>query len=219
MKLLVETISEGIQIIKEGSTGSLFLEGPHVNMNVRNGNGRLYEEKRVVPKIEKFITEWVDRNRALGELNHPNSPKVDPKEAAIMCTQLISEGNDYLGKSKILPSTANGRLIEGLINDGVAFGVSTRALGTVDKNKSVNEDFDLRAIDAVIDPSGPTAFTNAIMEDVDWVYDAISKSWKPMTVVEEKTGRIIEEVKKSGHAGTLDEQKALAAFRKFIKAI
>ncbi len=219
MKLLVETISEGIQVIKEGTSGNLVLEGPHINMNKRNGNGRLYEDKKVVPNIERFINEWVDRNRALGELNHPNSPKVDPKETAIMCTSLIREVNDYIGRSKILRSTANGALIAGLVEEGVNFGVSTRALGTVDKNKNVNEDFDLRAIDAVINPSGPSCFTNAIMEDVDWVYDAISKSWKPLAV--EHAGQIIEEVKAIGNknAKALNEAKALEVFNRFIRAV
>jgi hypothetical protein len=71
----------------------------------------------------------------------------------------------------------------------------------------VQEDFRLAtAADIVADPSAPNAFVRGIMENVDWVYDTASGSWKAM--------QLVENVKKAGRV--LTESQKLDVFQRFL---
>jgi hypothetical protein len=72
----------------------------------------------------------VKTKRALGELNHPNSPTVNPERACHIITELNRDGNNFIGKAKIL-DTPVGRIVKTLLDEGVSIGVSTRGLGSL----------------------------------------------------------------------------------------
>jgi hypothetical protein len=112
----------------------------------------------------------VKTNRSLGELNHPTSVEIDPERACHMITELIPEGNTFIGKSKIL-STPIGQLVKTLITDGVRLGVSSRALGKLNPVGDHNDvsDFRLICCDVVHDPSVETAFVDGILESKEWI--------------------------------------------------
>lgn len=100
-----------------------------------------------------------------------NSPEVNLERACHIVTELKQNGDIFEGTSKIL-STPMGQIVRSLIMDGVKLGVSSRALGRVEPNKSgvgMVSDFRLVAIDVVADPSVPTAFVNGILESKQWV--------------------------------------------------
>ena len=89
-------------------------------------------------------------------------------------TKLEEDGNNYVGRAKIL-STPNGQIVRNLIDDGAKLGVSSRGLGSLEEKggaQYVKNDFQLAtAGDIVADPSAPEAFVNGIMEGTEWVYN------------------------------------------------
>ena len=109
----------------------------------------------------------------MGELGHPEGPTVNLERVSHIITNLKENGNDVVGKAKIL-GTPYGKIVENLIDSGVKLGVSSRGMGSLKQMNGVNmvqEDFMLAAVDIVADPSAPNAFVNGIMEGKQWVWD------------------------------------------------
>lgn len=176
MLLLKEmTDFNDFQILTESKNGKtdIFIEGIFAQSQKKNRNGRFYSKQIMESAANKYNDEWVSRSRAMGELTHPsNRPMVDPKEASHLITKFCMEGNDVMGKAKIL-NTPNGNIVRGLLEGGVKLGVSTRGLGSLVERadaKHVQDDFLLTAVDIVTDPSAPDAWVDAINEGMEWVY-------------------------------------------------
>lgn len=181
MKLLVEQIND-VKVSKSGTSGKYFITGPFIQAGIVNGNGRVYRYDYIKPNIDKYITEKVLTNRALGELNHPTTPEINPKEASHLIISLTenvlceSKGVcNWEGKAKIL-NTPNGKIVQALLEDNVRLAISTRALGslkTIDNGiNEVQSDFRLcTAGDVVYEPSAPDAFVCGILENKEWVVD------------------------------------------------
>jgi hypothetical protein len=126
--------------------------------------------------------------------------------------KLTREGNDYIGKAKIL-DTPNGRIVESFLKEKIKIGMSTRAMGSlVEKNGIMEVQDDLRlatAGDFVADPSAHKAFVNGIMENAEWVYDLATDSWKAID--------LLEQTRKAGKI--LNEEEIFKVFKKFISNI
>lgn len=176
---LISEITEDIStsIIEEAEgTKSTFIEGVFAQAELPNRNHRVYP-KRVLESAIDSYQELVKANRALGELNHPTTPTVDPERACIKIEKLTWDGNNVIGKARVL-STPKGKLLEALIRDKVQLGVSTRGLGSVHRTKFKNEDvsmvgddYQIRAIDVVHNPSGIDCFVDGILENVEFYYN------------------------------------------------
>lgn len=185
MKLLSEDLNSKVELLTENTkTGKeFFIEGIFAQSDVINGNGRIYPSRVMNPQVEEYIEEFVKKNRALGEIEHPDRPGVDLKEASHIITDLRIEGSNVIGKAKLL-KTDKGRLASALLESGVQLGVSTRALGSVvtrdDGIDEVQDDFRLFAVDIVHTPSAPDAFVNGLMESVDWAYDPKTRKATPI---------------------------------------
>jgi len=174
MKLITETIEE-VAYLTENTNGEKqhFIEGVFMQAETKNKNGRVYPKPILVKEAMRYVTEYVNKNRALGELNHPTGPSVNLDRVSHKVTWLYENNNDFYGKAKIL-DTPCGQIVKNLMNEGVKLGVSTRGMGSLEKRGGVNvvkEDFMLAAIDIVADPSAPNAFVNGIMEGREWVWD------------------------------------------------
>jgi hypothetical protein len=179
MKLITE-INEDIKYIKE-NTGNgdkaYFIEGVFMQASVKNRNGRVYPQGILIKECKRYITEYVDKGRALGELNHPTGPTVNLDRVSHIVKELHEDGNTIYGKAKIM-DTPMGRIVKNLIEEGAQLGVSTRGMGSLkSKNgyQEVQEDFMLAAVDIVADPSAPNAFVNGIMEGKEWILE--NGSW------------------------------------------
>lgn len=186
--LLVES-SDQIEVLTEQTDHGkqLYIEGIFAQANKRNGNGRIYEKHIMESAIDKYIQEYVVRNRALGELNHPERPFPDPAEAAIRITELKWNGDNVYGKALVL-NTPKGQIVKGLLEGGFNMGVSTRALGSLkEKNgiKYVQNDLMFTAIDAVDNPSGPDCYVNPLMESTKWMINESTGIWTPVDGVEQ----------------------------------
>jgi hypothetical protein len=174
MKLIVEHNFKNVNVVKEEETKDLFIEGVFMQAEVKNRNGRIYPLPVLESQVDKYVKEYVKAGRSIGELNHPDSPIVNPKEASHLITSLRKEGNNFVGKAKIL-TTPMGNVVRGLLEGGVKLGVSSRGMGSIKEREDgineVQDDFILSTIDIVHDPSAPDAFVNGIMEGVEWIYD------------------------------------------------
>lgn len=163
--LNVEVLTEQTESGKQ-----LYIEGIFAQAEVKNGNKRIYPKGVMESAVQQYIDTYVSNRRALGELNHPDRPFVDPAEAAILIESLSWEGNNVIGKAKVL-NTPKGQVISGLLEGGFNLGVSTRGLGSLRESngiKVVQSDYLMTAIDAVDGPSGPNCFVKPIVES-NWV--------------------------------------------------
>lgn len=175
MKLITENI-EDIQILTEEKDGkkNLYIEGIFLQSELKNRNGRIYPFKVLEKEVGRYNEEYVKTGRALGELGHPDGPTVNLDRVSHRITSLKAEGNNFIGKAQIL-ATPMGSIAKNLLEEGVKLGVSSRGMGSIDRQENANyvmDDFMLAtAADIVADPSAPDAFVNGIMEGKEWVWD------------------------------------------------
>ena len=175
MKLIREEV-EAVQVLVEQSGGkkTFHITGPFLQGDVKNRNGRIYESSILAKEVGRYNEQYITKNRAMGELGHPDGPTVNLDRVSHKITSLKQEGSNFIGKAKIL-ETPMGRIAGALLNDGVTLGVSSRGMGSLvqrDGANYVGEDFMLAtAADIVADPSAPDAFVQGIMEGKEWVWD------------------------------------------------
>ena len=173
MKLIKEVV-ETVQYITEEKDGkkSLFIEGPFLVSERKNKNGRLYEYDTMKKEVGRYSEEYINKNRAFGELGHPDTPSINLDRVSHMIVGLKEDGNQWIGKAKIL-ETPMGNIARNLIEGGGQLGVSSRGMGSLKNVNGVNivqDDFYLAtAADIVADPSAPGAFVQGIMEGKEWM--------------------------------------------------
>lgn len=172
MKLIKE-ITETVSYLTEEADGkkSLFIEGPFLVAGAVNRNNRLYEHATMKKEVARYTEAYVDKQRAFGELGHPDSPSINLDRVSHLIVGLREEGNRWIGKAKIL-ETPMGNIARSLIEGGAQLGVSSRGMGSLKEVNGVNivqADFYLAtAADIVADPSAPGAFVQGIMEGKEW---------------------------------------------------
>jgi hypothetical protein len=173
MKLLTEQV-EDFEILaestKEGKK-NYYIRGIFMQAESKNQNGRLYPKHVMESGVNKYIEDYVSKNRGVGTLDHENTPQISSDRISHLVTELKMEGNDVYGKAKILETNCGKQLIA-MIDGGVNFGVSSRALGSLKEEngtKIVQPDFTLAAIDAVLNPSCRAAFVEGLLEEAEWV--------------------------------------------------
>lgn len=176
MKLITETVQD-IQYIKEAKEDggkSYYIEGPFLQTEIKNRNGRMYRKETMQKEVDRYIKEYVNTKRAFGELGHPDGPSINLDRVSHMIVGLKEDGNNYIGRAKIMTETPMGRIVKNLIDEGAQLGVSSRGMGSLKVNKEgvneVQDDFYLAtAADIVADPSAPDAFVRGIMEGKEWM--------------------------------------------------
>ena len=177
MKLITE-MTENVQFLvetnKETGKKSHYIKGVFMQAEQKNKNGRVYPLGIMENEVGRYGTEYVAKNRAMGELNHPQGPTVNLDRVSHMIKELNMAGNDVQGKAKIM-DTPMGKIAQNLISEGARLGVSSRGMGSLKANSQgineVQKDFMLSAVDIVADPSAPGAFVNGIMEGKEWIWD------------------------------------------------
>ena len=175
MKLITESIQD-VQVITEEKSGvkTLYIQGPFLVAEMKNKNGRVYPVGTMKREVDRYNEEYVMKNRAFGELGHPDSPSINLDRVSHLITGLKQEGNQWIGKAKIL-ETPMGKIAKSLMEGGATLGVSSRGMGSlkeVNGTNVVQDDYYLAtAADIVADPSAPGAFVQGIMEGKEWVWD------------------------------------------------
>lgn len=171
---LNESSEPMVQLVeaKKDSSGALYIEGVFLQAEVVNRNGRMYPRRVLENAVNKYIQEQVNSKQSLGELNHPSRPYVDPMNAALMIEKLWWEGNNVMGRARIVEGDYGvGDKSAALIRAGWIPGVSSRGLGVLKEKSGYNEvqdGFKLTVgVDIVWGPSAPSAYVKAIRESED----------------------------------------------------
>ena len=144
------------RFVKEGG---MMLTGKLQEAGVLNGNKRMYPEGVLKREVQRY-KGIVDDNRALGELDHPDSSIVNLANVSHMVTDIWMDGPAVMGKCKVL-DTPSGQILKALVNSGVKIGISSRGMGSVREQMGktiVEDDFQLICFDIVSEPSAPNAF-------------------------------------------------------------
>ena len=176
MKLISEHIEDVEYITEEKDNGekTYKIKGVFMQSEVKNRNGRVYPFPVLQKEVNRYNKDYVNENRAFGELGHPDGPTVNLERASHMITSLKPEGKNFVGQATIL-KTPMGRIVENLMDAGGKLGVSSRGMGSLEQKNGANyvkNDFYLAtAADIVADPSAPNAFVQGIMEGKEWVWD------------------------------------------------
>jgi len=170
--LLIETISFQPKPLKltesKGSSGLPLMEGVLATAQVKNGNGRYYSKKLWDREISKYM-DSVKQNRAVGELDHPESTVINLKNVCHNIKDIWWDGDNIMGKIEILP-TPSGNILQALIASGITVGVSSRGMGSVrqmGETLEVQDDFELLCWDFVSTPSNPGSWMTPLHEGLD----------------------------------------------------
>tara|TARA_B100000519_G_scaffold3867_1_gene3794 strand:- start:22 stop:678 length:657 start_codon:yes stop_codon:yes gene_type:complete len=218
MKLITEMIDTDVQFIteaKEDGGKNYFIEGVFMQGEIKNRNGRMYPIGTLLKEVKRYNKEYVEQNRAYGELGHPQGPTINLERVSHMVKELHQDGNNIMGRAKIMIETPMGKIVKNLMDEGAKLGVSSRGMGTLKQGKDgtnvVSSDFQLAtAADIVADPSAPDAFVEGVMEGVEWLQ--VDDRWVPQYI--EKTQQKIKKASRT----ELQEAK-VAAFAKFLKQL
>ena len=176
MKLIAEFNQTDVECFTEAKSDGgkkYIISGVFAQSEKKNRNGRIYPKSIMEKAVKKYVDEQVSKDRAVGELNHPEGPTVNLDKVSHKITDLQMEGDDVVGRAQIL-DTPNGKIVQGLLDGGVKLGVSTRGMGSLAQQGNamvVKDDYLLNTVDIVQDPSAPGAFVNGIMEGVEWVWN------------------------------------------------
>jgi len=176
MKLIKE-LNETVEFITEENEEKgkqYFIKGVFLQSNLKNRNGRVYPKEVLQKEVKRYTTENVEKNRAFGELGHPDSPTINLDRVSHMIKELYEDGDNFIGKAKIM-DTPYGKIVKNLLDEGATIGVSSRGMGTLRSGKGgvaeVSNDFVLAtAADIVADPSAPDAFVEGVMESKEWTF-------------------------------------------------
>lgn len=214
MKLITEQIEE-VKFLTEENNGKKnhYIQGVFLQGEIKNRNGRVYPIDILEREVSRYTTENISKNRALGELGHPEGPTVNLDRASHKIESLVREGNNYIGKAKLL-DTPMGQIAKSLLDEGVSLGVSSRGVGSLREMGGANyvrDDYQLAtAADIVADPSAPDAFVEGIMEGKEWVWDN--------GLLKEQE---ISSIKKGIDAATLYnlQERKVSAFEQFLKGL
>ena len=154
--------------LTEGNTserGNPIVEGILATAEIKNGNGRYYSRDLWDREIDKYKV-IVKENRALGELDHPDSQVVNLKNVSHNIKDMWWDGDNVMGKIEILP-TPSGNILKALIENGITCGVSSRGMGSLEQNgelMEVQDDFELLCWDFVSTPSNPGSYMKTLKE-------------------------------------------------------
>jgi len=155
------------ELIKESiskNNGRLIVTGPLQRANSFNQNKRVYPRDILLREVTKY-QDFINEKRALGELDHPESPVVNLSNVSHNVLKTWWDGDTVMGRVEIL-DTPSGNILKKLFEAGIRLGISSRGMGSVtevegeDGGVQVGDDFELICWDFVSNPSTHGAFMN-----------------------------------------------------------
>jgi hypothetical protein len=188
---LIRECSETSETIVEqvDSEKRYYIKGITLQSEICNKNRRVYPKTVLMDSIDKYRKDKIETGQALGELHHPDSDKkvaqIDYDRASHKFVEVYESGNNWIAKA-LVTKTPAGNTVRSLLEDGVTFGISSRALGsTVESNgaRIVNKLHIITLGDLVSDPSAPDAFVQGVLENKEWIWEngqLVSKDFEPI---------------------------------------
>ena len=233
MKLITEADFRDYDVVKEKGKGrppAIRLRGVFIQCDEVNGNGRRYAFDMMKPEVDAFIKDFVDKGRALGQLEHPDYVEIRPEEAAVRILSLKEDdkARNWEGEAIVLASfpewgikgTPKGDIAASLIEYGTKLGFSTRGVGEV--NESTNEvtEFHLCTIDLVSNPSigvfcdsNGNRCVNGILESKDFMVSTHGR------ICEEAYGGLERRLKTLPVKRTDRDRKVAGAVMDFMRSL
>lgn len=222
LKLIVEDDFHDYKAVitenSETGTKKIKLVGPYIVADKDNNNKRKYIYEDLKPEVERFIKEFVNENRALGELEHPKYAHINPERAAIKIESLQEDvGNKiWIGTSIVLASdprnnikgTPMGDILASLVQYGTKLGFSTRGVGTIED--AIVKNYRITTVDCVTNPS-IGEFVEGILESKSFIINTHGM------ICEASYSKMEEELKNLHRKNKADQLKKILS--KFIKSI
>ena len=158
----VNKLSQGQQIVSD----PLIVYAVMQKYGVENKNERVYPEAILRREAENYL-KLIKEKRAMGEADHPESSIVAVSRISHNVVDLWWEGNVLMGKLEIIMSpgfvrqgiiSCEGDRVANYIRQGLKIGVSSRGVGSLEKENGrniVQDDFELICWDIVTSPSTP----------------------------------------------------------------
>jgi hypothetical protein len=145
--------------------GVFEVEGIMQRATSENQNGRVYAKPILERETKRYMEEFVKNGNAFGELDHPDKPVVELKNASHVVKDLYWKGDDLMGRVELL-NTPAGNIVKEIIKAGHTIGISSRGTGSVQQTNEghleVQDDFELVCWDFVSNPSTHGAFMNPV---------------------------------------------------------
>lgn len=142
-----------------------FMEGIFIQGEVQNHNGRVYPKSEISKAVESLNERLEAGQSILGEVDHPSNLQINLDRVSHMITEMKMDGNNGIGKLKIIP-TDMGLLVKTFLENGVKLGVSSRGTGEVD-HRGIVKNFEIITVDIVAQPSAPEAYPQTIIEAME----------------------------------------------------
>ena len=145
MKLISEHV-EDIEYITEADEDgkkNYRIKGVFMEADIKNRNNRMYPMNVLQKEVSRYNKEYVQQNRAFGELGHPDGPTVNLERVSHMITKLYPDGKQFVGEAKVM-DTPYGKIVKNLIDEGAKLGVSSRGMGSLEPQRDmhvVKDDF------------------------------------------------------------------------------
>lgn len=171
--------------VRENS--AMFITGKLQEGGVLNGNQRMYPPEIMEREVKRY-SEMVKDNRALGELDHPDSSIINLANVSHMVIDIWMDGPAVMGKCKVL-DTPSGQILRSLVDAGVKIGISSRGMGSVKEHMGktiVEDDFQLICFDIVSEPSTPNAFM--ALSESKLMNERVEQNNKIITLMNEIVG-------------------------------
>jgi hypothetical protein len=183
-------LPQSLHEAKLNPSKNLIVEGIVQRADAKNENGRVYPKNILHREVEKYIAGPIAQNRALGELDHPESSVISLKNVCHNIKQLWWDGDDLMGDIEVLP-TPSGNILKELFLNNITVGISSRGMGSVkslgEGTVEVQDDFELLCWDFVSTPSTQGAFVRPVglSEGVNPNYSKNNKYSKVNSLISE----------------------------------
>jgi len=170
-----------------GIPGGMVVKGVLQRAGAKNQNGRIYPKNILARECIRYQQEYIDQNRALGELDHPESSVVNLNNVSHNVLKIWWDGDNLNGAVQVLDTPA-GNILKSLFKSGITLGISSRGLGSVkelyrESAVEVQEDFELICWDFVSNPSTTGAFMRPMNESNNKNNKIINKYGKVNDVI------------------------------------
>ena len=156
---------------EQTNSGRVIVSGVLQRANAKNQNGRVYPKDILAREVAQYAKVQIAENRALGELDHPESSVVNLQNVSHNIRKVWWSGDDVMGEVEVL-GTPSGNILKELLKAGIKLGISSRGLGSVKEvnedtgTVAVQDDFELVCWDFVSNPSTHGAFMAPVNESV-----------------------------------------------------
>ena len=63
---------------------------------IKNRNGRVYPFEVLDKEVKRYNKEFIEQNRAYGELGHPDGPTINLERVSHLITSLEKDGDNFV---------------------------------------------------------------------------------------------------------------------------